>query len=293
MARAPRRRTRATRRRRRRKGGVAVQMAVDNNKLLARAEDVTYGRDYGAARGHHHSNGRGRDDGRSDGLQQSTKTDEQEFGRHRALSSESSSRGRRTRRFTSTSRTRRRSTRSSSSNSCTGHRSSNHRGEFDQRNFLERHRKIDSIETLLLVNVRLIKQMSEEGRDVVGIIDHMELLIEKSLTKIYLLNSLVTYDASVKNRASENGLKEIGEVCNSEVLRHLSYDGTVIAQKMASQGKQSNKKSVSTSSSQNSCFAFNRPEGCKFNPCRYRHVCSGCNTQGHSVVNCKKSEPKA
>ena len=192
---------------------------------------MTYGETTGAARGHHHhSNGRGRDDGRSDGLQQSTKTDEQELGRHRALSSESS-RGRGTGRFTSTSRTRRRSTRSSSSHSCTGHRSSNHRGEFDQRNFLEKHRKIDSIETLLLVNVRLIKQMSEEGRDVVGIIDHMELLIEKSLTKIYLLNSLVTYDASVKNRASENGLNEIGEVCNSEVLRHLSYDGTVIAQK--------------------------------------------------------------
>ena len=180
LARAPRRWTRATRRRRRRKGGVAFQTAVDINKVLARAEDVTYGETTGAARGHHHSDGRGRDDGRSDGLQQSTKTDEQDFGRYRALSS-GSSRGRGSRRFSSTSRTRRRSTRSSSSNSCTGHRSSNHRGEFDQRNFLEKHRKIDSIETLLLVNVRLIKQMSEEGRDVVGIIDHMELLIEKSI----------------------------------------------------------------------------------------------------------------
>ena len=38
----------------------------------------------------------------------------------------------------------------------------------------------------------------------------------------------------LKSRASENGLKEIGKVCNSEVLRHLSYDGTVIAQKMSS-----------------------------------------------------------
>ena len=43
--------------------------------------------------------------------------------------------------------------------------------------------------------------MNEEGRDIIGIVDHMELLVEKSLTKIYMLNSLAAYDASVKEQS--------------------------------------------------------------------------------------------
>ena len=98
----------------------------------------------------------------------------------------------------------------------------------------------------------------------------MELLSREIIDKNILVELPGTaYDASVKCRASEDGLREISKVCNSEVLRHLSYDGTVIAQKMASQNKSNSKKPTTATSSQNSCFAYNRPEGCKFNPCRY------------------------
>ena len=70
------------------------------------------------------------------------------------------------------------STRSSWSTTKKRHRSRH--GEYDQSNFLSRHQKIDSIEKLLLVNVRLIKQKYEEGEDIVSLIDHIEILVEKS-----------------------------------------------------------------------------------------------------------------
>ena len=36
------------------------------------------------------------------------------------------------------------------------------------------------------------------------------------------------------------------------------------------------------------CFAFNGKAGCSRNPCRYSHVCQGCNTKGHGIISCKK-----
>ena len=169
------------------------------------------------------------------------------------------------------------------------------RGEFDHKNYLTKGQKIDSIETLLLVNLRVLKQLNEEGEDITGLVDHMELLIEKSCTKIYLLSSLSAYDAAVKTRASEDGIGAFKSVSNSEVLRHLSYDGTVVAQRAYSQSKArpTGTKTGTVGTSQNSCFAFNKVDGCKFNPCRFRHSCSSCGTPGHSAVNCKKAENKA
>ena len=178
------------------------------------------------------------------------------------------------------------STRSSWSTTKKRHRSRH--GEYDQSNFLSRHQKIDSIEKLLLVNVRLIKQKYEEGEDIISLIDHIEILVEKSGTRVYTLAALSNYDESVKNRANKKGIKAFKNVENSDILRYLSYDGSIIAQRAGS-GNKGTKKVVP---SQNTCFAYNRAEGCKMNPCRYRHVCSNCGTQGHTAEACKKGDIK-
>ena len=196
-------------------------------------------------------------------------------------------------------RSRSRSARSPSS-SCDSRSPSRHhkreskKGEFDQSNYLDRNQKVDSIETLLLVNVRLIKQLHEAGEEITAVIDHVELLVEKSSTRIFTLNALVAYDRSVKDRADRKGLRAFGSVENSDILRYLGYDGTVNAQKQSTKNNSIGGKSsiVKNANSPNVCFAFNRAEGCKMNPCRYRHVCSGCGIQGHAAEACRKAEVK-
>ena len=160
-------------------------------------------------------------------------------------------------------------------------------GEFNQVNFLANKEKIDSIEKLLLVNVRLVKAMYEKGEDIFSLIAHIEILIEKSVTKIYTVKALTAYDSSVKDRADKVGIKAFDSVDTAEVLRHLCYDGTVQAQKIAYQKPKIQSKSTK---SVNTCFAYNRSEGCRNDPCRYKHICSNCSTQGHTAESCKKGD---
>ena len=49
-------------------------------------------------------------------------------------------------------------------------------GEFDQVNFLANKEKIDTIEKLLLVNVRLVKVMYDQGEDIFNLIAHIEMI---------------------------------------------------------------------------------------------------------------------
>ena len=95
--------------------------------------------------------------------------------------------------------------------------------------------------------------------------------------------------SQLRTGLNKKGIKAFKNVENSDILRYLSYDGSIIAQRAGSGTNKSTKKVVP---SQNTCFAYNRAEGCKMNPCRYRHVCSNCGTQGHNAEACKKGDIK-
>ena len=84
------------------------------------------------------------------------------------------------------------------------------------------------------------------------------------------------------------------QVENSDILRYLSYDNTVVAQRLNTQGKVSKAQSNSKPrvQSTNPCFAYNRPEGCRNDPCRFKHACSTCGTLGHVADKCQKGEAK-
>ena len=109
------------------------------------------------------------------------------------------------------------------------------------------------------------------------------------MTKIYTVKALTAYDNSVKDRADKVGIRAFESVDTAEVLRHLCYDGTVQAQKGSYQKPKVQSKSKT---SPNTCYAFNRAEGCRNDPCRYRHVCDICGATGHSAEKCQKSEAK-
>ena len=137
--------------------------------------------------------------------------------------------------------------------------------------------------------MRLVKVLYDQGEDIFNLISHIEMLVEKSATKIYTVKALAAYDKSVKDRADKMGIRAFESVDSAEVLRHLCYDGTVLAQRGSYQKPKTQNKSKS---SPNTCYAYNRPEGCRNDPCRYRHVCDICGTGGHPSEKCLKTESK-
>ena len=171
-------------------------------------------------------------------------------------------------------------------------RSSSRRGKdsvFDQRNFVEKSVKIDSLEALFLVNIRTVLIMLKQGEPVVGLLEHMELMCEKALTKVYRVNSLIAYDKCVRERADAKGLEVFGTVYNSDVLRYFSYDSTVVSSSRLN--KSSKSSSSNRSAGKNPCFAFNRG-GCESSSCRYQHACMFCKSSSHGSQACSTGNPK-
>ena len=134
-----------------------------------------------------------------------------------------------------------------------------------------------------------LKLCMTKGEDVFNLISHIEMLIEKSVTKIYTVKALTAYDKSVKDRADRVGIRAFERVDSADVLRHLCYDGTVLAQRLTYQKPKTQGKSKH---SPNTCYAYNRPEGCRNDPCRYRHACDVCGIGGHPAEKCQKTESK-
>lgn len=180
----------------------------------------------------------------------------------------------------------------SSSSTSSSRSSSPRRGKdkpriFDQSNFLDRSIKVDGFEALMLLNIRVVKYLAEQGEDLVGLISHVELLCEKALTKVYRPSALIAYDQSVRGRASDKGPSAFGFVANVDVLRYFSFDSTVVA--TSSKPKTTVK---SGGGEKKPCFTFNKTEGgCKMQGCRYTHCCMYCRSTSHGASSCTGNKP--
>ena len=171
-------------------------------------------------------------------------------------------------------------------------RSKHDKTPFDQRNYLDKSVKIDTLDALYLINFRTIRILLEQGEgleEILGVLDHFEHLCEKALTRVYRPAALISYDKSVRARANEHGPQSFASVKNVDVLRFFSYDNTIVANtKKGSEGR----KNPSATPGKGSCFAFNRPEGCKHTSCRYAHTCMFCRSTSHGSSSCSTA-PKA
>ena len=155
---------------------------------------------------------------------------------------------------------------------------------FDTVNFLPYEVKCDNFESLMLANVRTLKLLAFDGEDILALINHIELICEKAMTKVYRSSALVNYDKSVRDRANVKGPSEYQIVMNSDVLRYFSYDSTVVA----TNGNRKNAGNHASSSSKKThCFAFNKSDkGCVFPNCRYAHSCIYCKSGSHGAWSC-------
>ena len=121
---------------------------------------------------------------------------------------------------------------------------------------------------------------SSRKRDITGMLDHFILLAEKAEKDVFIDEALLAYDTSVKERAKEYGLKEFDTLKPSEIVKHLSYDGTKAGSTKVSRKAVRQQASGSGNhgggSSSGACLKYNFASG----GC----VCSQCPVQLQACV---------
>ena len=185
---------------------------------------------------------------------------------------------------------------SSSSSSRSRSRSSDHKrrhrkrhGKYSSLRYLPEFKSVSTYERLVLANLRMLRRFFKKERDISGMLDHFILLAEKAEKDVFIDEALLAYDNSVKERAKEHGLKEFDTLKPSEIVKHLSYDGTKagstkVSRKAVRQQASGGQGGGTTSGA---CLKFNfATGGCRRSQCNYKHVCSACSSPGHVNADC-------
>ena len=167
--------------------------------------------------------------------------------------------------------------------------------------YLPEFRSVSTYERLVLANLRMLRRFYKKDRDLNGLLDHFILLAEKAEKDVFIDEALLSYDNSVKQRAKDNGLKEFSQLNPSEIVKHLSYDGTKagstkVSRKAVHQQNQGQGQGQGHGgdSSAGACLKFNfSSAGCRRSQCNYKHVCSACSSSGHVNADCPNGDRSA
>ena len=133
----------------------------------------------------------------------------------------------------------------------------------------------------------------KKKRDIRGFLEHVILVAEKADGPLFAAEALIQYDESVKQTAKEHGLKSFRKIDPANIVKHLSYDGTLVAvnakRNIFSGGKKTSvapQKSAGTAHDF-SCLKHNFTlGGCKSSGCRFKHICSACGSPQHINADC-------
>ena len=158
---------------------------------------------------------------------------------------------------------------------------------YARKKFLDPEEKIKSGDDLLLVGVKTIEKIIEDGDDPLPCVKHLRMLTEKVAKNVYKLDSLCKYDAVVRKRAGVKGVEEFGVIQHDEMFTYFTYDNTVKASgTQGSESKTGKFKSRNKKWSDIICTRFNSEEGCKL-PCNFHHACLFCESRSHAKKDCK------
>ena len=105
-------------------------------------------------------------------------------------------------------------------------RHNRHHGKYSTLKYLPVFKTVTTYERLVLANLRMLCRFFKKERDINGMLDHFILLAEKAEKDVFIDEALLSYDKSVKDWAKEHGLKKFDTLNPSEIVKHLSYDGT-------------------------------------------------------------------
>ena len=125
----------------------------------------------------------------------------------------------------------------------------------------------------MLVCVKTVESVIEEGEDPLPCVKHLRMIAEKVSKNIYKVDSLCKYDSVARKRAGSKGVDEFGMIHHNEIFTYFTYDNTVSAAgSQESHSKSGKFKSQAKKYSDIICTRYNSEEGCKL-PCSFLHAC--------------------
>ena len=157
---------------------------------------------------------------------------------------------------------------------------------YARKKFLEGDDKVKTGDDLLLVGVKNVEKIIEEGDNPLPCMKHLRMLTEKVAKNVYKVDSLCKYDAAVRKRAGLEGVEEFGNIKHDEMFTYFTYDNTVKATNIQS-GENKNGKFKTRAKKYNDiiCTRFNSEDGCRL-PCSFLHACIFCEARGHAKKDC-------
>lgn len=161
--------------------------------------------------------------------------------------------------------------------------------KFSQQNVTLEGESVSTFQGVILVGVRLARQLSVEGEDVTPVLQHLEFMSKKSLMGTYRHTAFVEYDRAVRGRAELEGLEAFSSIATEEVATSFCVENLVPVNNRSSTGKSQNqpkKRSVKY------CRAFNEST-CSFKNCLFSHVCMACDEATHGKQDCNRVRGKA
>ena len=160
------------------------------------------------------------------------------------------------------------------------------KGKYDASKFLPEDKKMDSIERLMMANLKMALKLFKKKRNIKGLLQHLVMVAEKAETGMFSSASLCKYDEAVRIAAGEKGLSHFGRIDPTIIFKFLTYDGTVAAEKAKKAVDTGKKSGRGRSGGLFACYAHNySAEGCK-GGCGYLHICSSCGASAHVWADC-------
>ena len=157
---------------------------------------------------------------------------------------------------------------------------------YARKKFLEGDDKVKTGDDLLLVGVKTVEKIIEEGDNPLPCMKHLRMLTEKVAKNVYKVDSLCKYDAAVRKRAGLVGVEEFGNIKHDEMFTYFTYDNTVKAtSSQAGESKGGKFKSRTKKYNDIICTRFNSEDGCRL-PCSFLHACIFCEARGHAKKDC-------
>ena len=157
---------------------------------------------------------------------------------------------------------------------------------YARKKFLEGDDKVKTGDDLLLVGVKTVEKIVEEGDNPLPCVKHLRMLTEKVAKNVYKVDGLCKYDAAVRKRAGLVGVEEFGNIKHDEMFTYFTYDNTVKAtSSQAGESKGGKFKSRTKKYNDIICTRCNSEDGCRL-PCSFLHACIFCEARGHTKKDC-------
>lgn len=132
-------------------------------------------------------------------------------------------------------------------------RRSKPRCRFRQSKFLEEGEVVNSFETVMLVGLRTVQFLVNEGSDPKPLYKHLEFMAKKASMCRYKFEAFVGYDVRVRERAGSMGISVFVEMSSEDIATFFC------AENMLYSGNKSSKKGNDSYRKKSSkiCLAFN------------------------------------